>query len=59
MTTMTEQEHKERHAFLHGYLDELIADYLSCNRDKLPSNTTVMELMQWSHRQTLNPETPR
>lgn len=27
---------------------------------KLPSNTTVLELMEWSHRQTIDPdETPK
>ena len=36
-------------------LDELLADYLFHNRNKLPSNTTILELMQWSFEQTRIP----
>jgi len=48
-------EHAQRHRILHKYLDELIADYLAHHRYKRPSNTTMLELMQWSHAQTENP----
>ena len=50
---MTAQEHREKHKELHKALDELAADYMS-ETEKLPSETTVMELMQWSHEQTQN-----
>jgi len=40
---------------LHAHLDELLADYLTHNRNKLPSNTTLMELIQWSYLQAQEP----
>ena len=46
------------HKMLHQGLDELIADYLTCNYGKTPGQTTVAELMQWSHQQTIEPDTP-
>ena len=51
---MTPAEHKQRHLTLHRALDELIADFI-IHTEKLPSKTTVMELMQWSHQQTIQP----
>ena len=57
---MTPDEHRERHALLHKMLDELVADYLTeaarYPSPKLPSNTTILELMKWSHAQTINPD---
>jgi hypothetical protein len=55
---MTTEQHRERHKMLHEHFDELLADFLFHNRDKLklPSNTSVMELVEWSHRQTIEPE---
>lgn len=55
-TIMTEAFHRERHRQLHRALDELIADFID-KTGKMPSDTTVMELMEWSHRQTLKPDT--
>jgi hypothetical protein len=55
---VTKDEHRERHLLLHAALDELMADFLTQNRPKLPSNTTVMELMVWSHAQTIEPVEP-
>jgi len=52
---MTMAEHVARHELLHQMLDELLADYLFHNRNKLPSNTTILELMQWSFEQTRIP----
>lgn len=52
---MNTQEHRKRHQELHEKLDELVAD---CIRHKLhfrPSKSTVMELMEWSHQQTIKP----
>jgi hypothetical protein len=48
-------EHRERHKALHTMLDELLADYLIHHRDKRPSTTTLLELMEWSYAQTLEP----
>ncbi len=50
-----ELAHRERHKALHAALDELAADWLTHNRDKRPSSSTVLELMQWSHEQTQQP----
>jgi hypothetical protein len=36
----------------HRALDALCADYLIHNLSKLPSKTTVLELMQWSYAET-------
>ncbi len=47
-------KHKERHIELHKMLDELVADMVT-HTSMLPSKTTVMELMQWSHEQTKKP----
>lgn len=52
---MTKDEHRARHLMLHQSLDELLADYLRHNAGALPSTTTVMELLQWSHEQTIEP----
>lgn len=51
---MTPQEHKERHIALHKNLDELIADFIN-HTGKLPSQSSVMELMEWAHAQTISP----
>jgi len=48
---LTKVQHKKRHIKLHKCLDELMADYID-ETGKLPSNTTVMELMNWSFLQT-------
>ena len=40
---------------LHRSLDELLADFIGHNHDKYPSRTTIMELVRWSHQQTLDP----
>jgi hypothetical protein len=52
---MTQPEHRERHKLLHRMMDELVADYLSHVPRALPSETTLMQLMEWSHAQTINP----
>ena len=51
---MTPNEHKEIHVQLHKSLDELLADFLE-QTGKLLSQTTIMELIEWSYRQTQNP----
>ncbi|HEY7195462.1 MAG TPA: hypothetical protein VH439_17095 [Gemmatimonadales bacterium] len=54
----TVEEHRARHRFLHDALDELVADYLSQHRRMLPSETSLMALMQWSYDQTQQPTDP-
>ncbi len=44
-----------KHVLLHGYLDELVADMIRSTHALL-SKTTIMELMEWSYRQTVNPD---
>ena len=53
---MDYMKHKKRHQELHKSLDELVADFLSHNKWKIPSQTTLLELMEWSYKQTNNPE---
>jgi hypothetical protein len=59
---MTKEEHRARHQRLHEALDELAADYLAHHplrpslKPKMPSTTTLAELMTWSHQQTIDPE---
>jgi alkyl hydroperoxide reductase subunit AhpC len=42
-----------RHKIIHDLLDYLVAMYLASNDKALPSTTTVLELMQWSHSKTI------
>ena len=50
-----EQEtHKARHVELHKSLDELLADFV-LHTGRRPSQTNLMELLSWSHEQTLLP----
>jgi len=51
---MTREEHIARHHELHRRLDELVADFIR-HTDRLPSQTSVMDLIQWSFEQTKNP----
>lgn len=50
---MTQEDHSTRHRMLHEHLDELIGDYISSTH-KLLKNVTVLELLDWSHSQTLD-----
>lgn len=49
------EKHRARHIELHQAFDELLADYLSHHSGKRPSDTTLLELMAWSHGQTVEP----
>jgi len=51
---LTKKEHKERHIELHKAVDELVADFIT-HTGKLPSQASLLDLMSWSHEQTLNP----
>lgn len=35
----------------HKVLEKAVADFLRCNADKTPNNTTITELMVWSCRE--------
>lgn len=52
---MNKAEHLQRHTELHEALDELVADMITETETMRPSNTTVMELMEWSASQIRNP----
>lgn len=51
---LTREEHIARHKLLHQHLDELLGDWIG-QTGKLPSKSTVFELMEWSFEQTKNP----
>lgn len=50
---MTKVEHIKRHKELHEALDELFADFISDTKGRTTS--TIMELIEWSYKQTENP----
>ncbi len=52
---MNKAEHKARHVELHQKFDELLADWIK-NTGGLPSKTNLVEFMQWSHKQTIEPD---
>jgi hypothetical protein len=45
--------HRDRHVKLHRALDELLADFVTHNPDKSLLKSTLLELLEWSHRQTI------
>lgn len=51
---LTKEEHKKIHQELHIALDKLVADYIVHTGRGL-RNSTIMDLMQWSAKQTDNP----
>lgn len=53
---MTNDEHIKRHKKLHNWLDEIAADYFT-QTERLLSETTVLELLEWSYGQTIQPGT--
>lgn len=55
---MTPQEHKDRHIFLHKCLDELLSDFIF-HTGKLPSRSTVLDLLTWSSNQLQFPDDKR
>lgn len=57
---MTTEEHRLHHVELHNKLDELIADWFAHQPPGvLMSNTPIIDLMFWSHQQTLTPTEPK
>lgn len=51
---MDKKEHAERHLKLHRALDELFADYIE--HGKGDTTNTIMDLIKWSHAQTIVPD---
>lgn len=49
------ESHQERHKFLHKCLDELVADWIQQNVNAYPSRNVVLDLMEWSKKQTEKP----
>lgn len=54
----TQEEHKQRHVELHRAFDELLSDWIG-ETESLPSKSTVMDLLNWSHAQTESPSDKR
>lgn len=54
---MTRDEHIEAHKQLHHSLDLLVADFIQHNQG-MPSRSTIMDLIRWSHAQMENPTLP-
>jgi hypothetical protein len=52
---VTRDEHHKRHLQLHAYLEELVADFVAHTR-RLPSETTILQLAEWSYTQTVSPD---
>lgn len=46
---MTDSEHQAYHARFHQQLDKAVACFISVT-EALPSDTTLMEFMEWNHR---------
>ena len=53
-TQMTHEQHRARHVELHKMVDELVADWISHTRGR-PSQSTVLELLEWSAAQAVEP----
>jgi len=50
--------HRKRHLDLHNAFDELLGDYMLHHNLTRPSQITLLQLLQWSHAQTLSPDAP-
>ena len=54
---MTREQHIEVHKGLHRNLDLLIADFIRHHSNyKSMLETTLKELMEWSYKQTMDPD---
>lgn len=49
-----EDKHKRRHKLLHNHLNQLLADMMG-RTGVFPSQSTVLDLLNWSYEQTINP----
>ena len=54
---MNRTTHKILHESMHKSLDALVADFIWIT-GRFPSETSVMEFMEWSHEQTTDPALP-
>lgn len=54
MAKLTREQHRARHEELHKMLDELAADWM-VHTGKRCSTGTVLELMEWSNQQRVEP----
>ncbi len=53
---MTKEEHRQRHIELHRAFDELLADWILHTPTGYENTSkSVLELIQWSHTQTIEP----
>jgi hypothetical protein len=52
---MDKEAHRQRHIELHRALDELLADFIT-HTGQRPSQTTLLQFLEWSHKQTVDPE---
>jgi hypothetical protein len=57
LTELEIEKHRLRHELLHKQLDELVADFIAVT-GKLPSQTTILDLMAWSDKQRYHPNQP-
>jgi len=48
------EQHKKIHIELHKNLDALLADFIR-HTDKRLHDTNILQFMEWSYQQTLNP----
>lgn len=61
MAQAVAEGHRQRHIELHAALDELAADWALHQPlgGKVFSTATIMELIEWSHQQTIKPDGPK
>ena len=52
---MNDTAHKQRHLELHRSFDELIGDWIA-QTNPIPSKATVMDLINWSYKQSRKPD---
>lgn len=53
---ISEEDHIKVHKELHAHLDILVADYMKCSDNYELSCTSIMDIMKWSHQQTIKPD---
>lgn len=54
MLIVSPAKHKKIHKELHKSLDQLLADFIY-HTEKLPSKTNLIEFLEWSYEQTIEP----
>lgn len=59
---MTKEHHRKLHHRFHKCLEQLISDWMACadpEAPRFPSAHSILELSEWSRKQTLEPEEPK